>query len=257
VASVTPSSVQLFSRHGKNWTASFPELADLTRLGVSAVLDGELAVLNPDGRADFDLLGRRLVARAGISTLSQTHPARLFAFDVIELNGRNLCSEPWTERRRLLEDLDLARADEAIRLVPYSFDGPAMHAETERLHFEGTVAKRCRSRYFPNTRSRAWQKIKHRKTAVFAVMGWRPSTSRHPGGLVVTDAEGQPVGMAMLFLSKPDEERLLEMMHRHGRSHGGMLAVPEGSLVAEVTFSERTARGTLREAVCRRVQAAT
>jgi hypothetical protein len=46
-------------------------------------------------------------------------------------------------------------------------------------------------------------------------------------------------------------------MRKYGRSHGGMLTVPEGSLEAEVGFTERTASGNLREAVCRRVRAPT
>jgi bifunctional non-homologous end joining protein LigD len=254
LVSMSPSGVRLFSRHAKEWTESFPELKDLTRIGVDAVLDGELAVLNQDGRADFDLLGRRLVARAGISSLSQTNPARLYAFDLIEVDGRNLCGEPWTERRRLLEELDLAQAQDAVRLVPYSFDGQAMHAETERHRFEGTVAKRCRSRYLVGRRTKSWVKIKHRKAECFSILGWRPPSARHPGGLVVTEG-GKPVAMAMLFLSKADENRLLDLMHKYGRNHSGLLTLPENSLVAEVGFTERTASGTLREAVCRRIRA--
>jgi hypothetical protein len=84
-------------------------------------------------------------------------------------------------------------------------------------------------------------------------MGWRPPTSRHPGGLVVTE-EGKPVGMAMLFLSNRDEEGLLELMRRYGRTYRGTLMVPDGCLEAEVGYTERTAAGTLREAVCRRLR---
>jgi bifunctional non-homologous end joining protein LigD len=251
LVSVSPAGVRLFSRRGRDWTDSFPELAELERLDVSAILDGELAVVNADGRADFDLLGKRLMARAGIQRLSLTHPAKLYAFDLIELRGRSLCGEPWTERRRLLESLD--PKSDAVRLVPYSFDGPTMHALTATLRYEGTIAKRCRSRYFPNQRTKSWVKTKHRHTRWFPVLGWKPPSARHPAGLVVTEA-GQPVGTAMLFLSRQDQDTLLDLMDRYGQSHAGMLALPDASLEAEVAFTERTARGTLREAVCRRLR---
>jgi ATP-dependent DNA ligase len=180
----------------------------------------------------------------------------LYAFDLIELNGGNLCGEAWRERRRLLEDIDLSGAEDVVRLVTYGLDGETMHQQTAELRFEGTVAKWCRSRYHPGARSKWWQKCKHRRSATFAVMGWRPPTSRHPGGLVVAEA-GRPVGVAMLFLSRQDEGRLLELVRRHGRSHGGMLTVPEGSLEAEIGFTERTNTGKLREAVCRRLRVPT
>jgi bifunctional non-homologous end joining protein LigD len=251
LVSIAPGGVRLFSRHGKEWTAGFPELGGLGSTGMSSVVDSELVVLNDRGQADFDLLGRRLVARAGIPSLSEEHPAKLYAFDLIERDGRDLCAEPWVERRRQLEALPFY--GDLVRLVPYTVDGAAMHRLTAELGYEGTVAKRCRSCYFPNRRSKSWLKVKHRKVATFGVVGWRPPSSRHPGGLVVAE-NGKSVGVAMLFLSKADEGRMVDLMRRYGRSHGGMLAVAEGALEAEVGFTERTASGTLREAVCRRLR---
>src|SRR5262245_55571942 len=50
--------VFLYSRNGNDWTAAFPEVADaVAKLGVDdALIDGEAAVVIPDGRTSFQAL---------------------------------------------------------------------------------------------------------------------------------------------------------------------------------------------------------
>ena len=59
LAQVKPSRARLWSRAGTEWTERLRELASLTSLG-DVVLDGEVVVVTPDGRADFELLGARI-----------------------------------------------------------------------------------------------------------------------------------------------------------------------------------------------------
>ena len=50
--------VSLHSRNGKDWTAAFPEIAEAARrLGATdALLDGQVAMVLPDGRTSFQAL---------------------------------------------------------------------------------------------------------------------------------------------------------------------------------------------------------
>ena len=54
--------VALYSRTGKDWTASFPSIVEAARaLTVrDALIDGEIAVVLPDGRTSFQSLQNRL-----------------------------------------------------------------------------------------------------------------------------------------------------------------------------------------------------
>jgi ATP-dependent DNA ligase len=57
----------------------------LAELGRSCLIDGEVAVCRPDGLVDFEPL------RSG----PQRRPeAMLYAFDLLELDGRDLRTEP-------------------------------------------------------------------------------------------------------------------------------------------------------------------
>jgi hypothetical protein len=174
LAEASAGRVQVRSRRGGDYTSRLPELQSLSHLG-DAVLDGELVVITDDGRADFELLSTRVNGRNRRPTAEP--PVTLYAFDVLRLQGRDLCGEPWTARRAILEGLDLGTATSGVvRTVSYSADGEAMHQATLAIGAEGTVSKKAASVYLPGQRVRWWTKTKHWRTAVFPVVGWRPST---------------------------------------------------------------------------------
>jgi bifunctional non-homologous end joining protein LigD len=93
--------VRVYSRGGHDWSKQLPAIA--AALQALAVLDGEGVICGPDGKSDFDCM-RACFSRNWASE------AFLYAFDLLELDGRNLRREPWSRRRALLEQL-LAEAD--------------------------------------------------------------------------------------------------------------------------------------------------
>jgi bifunctional non-homologous end joining protein LigD len=69
------------------------------------------------------------------------------AFDVLCLDGIDLCGRPWSERRHTLEDLRAAgRGDQCWRVNTAFVDGVGLLAATADLGLEGVVAKRVTSR---------------------------------------------------------------------------------------------------------------
>jgi hypothetical protein len=82
--------VRVFSRHGNDYTDRVPAIAEaLAALKLkSATIDGEGVVCDPDGVTDFDLL-RAALGRKG------SRRAFLYAFDLLELDGRDLRDRPW------------------------------------------------------------------------------------------------------------------------------------------------------------------
>src|SRR5690242_12305802 len=85
----------------------FPELHDRLLAGLPAgcVIDGEIVIATRTG-LDFDALQLRLhPAASRVAKLAKETPSSFVAFDALAVDGRNVMSEPQTERRRLLEIL--------------------------------------------------------------------------------------------------------------------------------------------------------
>jgi bifunctional non-homologous end joining protein LigD len=135
--------VRVFSRGGHDWNKQLPTIAEaMQALQVrSAVLDGEAVICGPDGKSDFDRM-RACFSRNGAPE------AFLYAFDLLELDGRDLRNEIWARRRALLEQV-LADADAGIRLNDHieHADGAVVFRQACVMGLEGIVAKRRESRY--------------------------------------------------------------------------------------------------------------
>jgi bifunctional non-homologous end joining protein LigD len=80
------------------------------------------------------------------------------AFDVLSVEGEPLVSLPYSERRRILEDL---RLDGPQWRTPEAFDdGVALWAAVCEHELEGVVANRRSGRYVPA--GHGWIKAKNR-----------------------------------------------------------------------------------------------
>jgi bifunctional non-homologous end joining protein LigD len=238
--------VRLWSRAGGEWVNRLEELAGLASLG-DVVLDGEVAVVTADGRADFELLAGRV---HGPRTALGGHPVTFFVFDVLQFDGREQCNcnKPWRARREILDGLDLAaRTGGAARPTLWTDDGAAMFEATRSIRAEGTVSKRADAVYRPG-RSRQWCKAKHKVVETLQVTGWRPSTPGRPGGVLVADG-GERVGVGTL--SMPEEQRaaLRGLLERYGqRDPTGTVTIPVDCIQAVVHYTSRTpTHGYLRE----------
>jgi ATP-dependent DNA ligase len=245
-AEVTDGRVRLWSRGGHDWAAKLPELDSLASLG-NVVLDGEMVVATPDGRADFELLTTRLNRRSGDP--APARPVSLYVFDILRHHARDLRDRPWSERRSILDGLELADHTAGVaRPTVVSADGDAMYQATAAIGAEGMVSKAVRSVYRAG-RSRYWQKTKHSRTENFQVGGWRPSTASRPGGLILVE-DDHPVAVATLAIADQDRRDLVDLLHRYGRQHTtGAVTIVDDCLLATVRYTSRTpTHGHLREA---------
>ena len=146
----------MFSRRGTDYTDRVPRIVDaLARLPASSVtLDGEGVACDPNGVTNFELL------RAALG-----RPAKrevfLYAFDLLEFNGRDMRREPWSERRWMLARL-LRGAGHGVHLSDHleGNDGEAAFRHACAMGLEGIVAKR-RDRPYRSGRSHDWIKVKN------------------------------------------------------------------------------------------------
>jgi ATP dependent DNA ligase domain len=85
-------------------------------------------------------------------------PLTFMAFDVLSVEGTNVMSLPYSERRAILDDLGL---NDRFWRTPETFDDGAALWEAVCVHeLEGVVAKRRSGRYLPG--ERGWIKTKNR-----------------------------------------------------------------------------------------------
>ena len=148
--------VRVYSRGGHDWSKQLPAITEaLEALPVcSVVLDGEGFICGPDGKSDFDRM------RACFSR-NRAPEAFLYAFDLLELDDRDMLNEPWAHRRDALINI-LADADSGIRLCEHieDVDGTVVFRQACVMGLEGIVAKHRDSRY-RSGRCREWIKIKN------------------------------------------------------------------------------------------------
>ena len=144
--------VRLLSRKGTNFSNRFPQIvAAVTLLPVrSCLIDGEAVVCNEDGLAVFELIrGYRNDAAAV-----------LCAFDLLELDGKDLRRTPIEERKGTLAEL-LSYPHQGIAFNEhYVGDGAIIFKHACALGCEGIVSKRLGSPY-RSGRADCWLKVKN------------------------------------------------------------------------------------------------
>lgn len=143
-------------------TATLPELAGTAvRVAArSAILDGELVVVDEHGRADPDALATRLAGGTG-------RPAAFLAFDLVHLDGVSLLNQPLVKRRETLRRI-LRPGDEVVAVPAIATEGRALFEAIVAQGLAGMMARQRQGPYLPGTRSRLWRFIPARAGAVTA-----------------------------------------------------------------------------------------
>jgi bifunctional non-homologous end joining protein LigD len=189
--------LRIYSRNENDVTVSFPELRGLAEVAGDFVLDGEVVALG-EGVPSFGALADRMHVRdaARARRLAETNPVTLIAFDLLRLDGEDLCGLPLGERRARLEQLGLD--DVAWQLPPTYADGQMLLDAAEQQGLEGIVSKRLSSPYRPGQRSRDWLKFPIRPTGSFVIGGFRPEKGTGSGRLGAV-LVGQPTAAGLEF----------------------------------------------------------
>jgi ATP-dependent DNA ligase len=171
----TADGVYLQSRTGKPLGGYFPEITRLARthLPPGLVLDGELVIWEPGrGRTSFALLQRRVVGGATSPVReAYRHPAHLVAFDLLQVDGRELLAAPLVQRRAALVAA-LADLPPQLTVCPQTTSPDVAREWLDAWTaqgLEGLVIKPLASPYQPGRRG--WRKLRRRHTTEAIVAG--------------------------------------------------------------------------------------
>ncbi len=244
--------VRVFTRTLDEFTGRLPEVGAAARevAASSAVLDGEVIALGPDGRPrPFQETAGRVGSRLDVEGAQATLPLTPVFFDALSVDGRDLLALPVRERhaeltrvvprplrvrRSVVEDAQ----DEAARETARRFAAQALESGQE-----GVVCKALDSAYRAGRRGASWIKVKPVHTLDLVVLGAEWGHGRRSGRLSnlhlgARRADGTFAMLGKTFKGMTDTllawqtERLQELAVRTRR--WGVVVRPE--LVVEIAY---------------------
>ncbi len=148
------AGVRLITRAGNDFSSRFPFIAmAVGKLPIrSCLIDGEAIVCDENGLATFELICRHGALASAV----------LCAFDLLELDGKDLRREPIEKRKALLAQLLKGLHLSVVLNEPFEEDGASVYRAACQLGCEGIVSKRLGSSY-RSGRSPHWLKVKNPK----------------------------------------------------------------------------------------------
>ncbi|MEN3263609.1 ATP-dependent DNA ligase [Pseudonocardia sp.] len=180
------TEVGVFTRSLDDITARVPEVVEAAlALPVdSAVLDGEVIALRPDGRPQpFQVTASRVGSRGDPIALRTAVPLWVFLFDVLHLDGEDLLDSPGSERADALAGV----VPEALRVprvvVSDEPAAAAMMADALAHGHEGVLVKSLTGPYEAGRRGAGWIKVKPRHTLDLVVLAVERGHGRRSGWL--------------------------------------------------------------------------
>lgn len=251
------NKVSIWSRNKKLQNNVFPELVlALEKIPSDFVLDCEVVI---SGRqATFTKLQNRMHVQNPGNKLIKKYPVIAYVFDIMYLNGYDLCNLPLIMRKKALKE-NFKFNLPLKYLISYKKNGIDMFKESCSKGWEGIIAKRADSVY-EHRRSRAWLKVKCGAGQELVIGGY-------------TQPQGQRVNFGALLLGYYDNGKLkyagkvgtgfdvaeLILLHKkmtklHAKqspfddyeSKSKNIVWLKPKLIAELGFSEWTDTGRLR-----------
>lgn len=180
--------VTAYTRYGNDWSERFRAVVEAAAAlpARRAVIDGEVVVLEANGRSDFARLQNAMREAAELD---------FYAFDLLAIDDEDLALRPLIERKGRLEALlGGLPAGTRLHFSAHQVGGGADALATAcRRRLEGIIAKRADAPYVGG-RSETWLKVKCLARQEFVIVGWTPSLKR--------------AGFASLILGLYDGDRL-------------------------------------------------
>jgi ATP-dependent DNA ligase len=237
--------VRLQNRRLQDVSTRYPEIIGSTVESNEAILDGEIVLLEEDGKPSFSKLARRSHVQDPfkIKLLSKAMPVTYVTFDILYRNGQVLTTLPLRERKKYLSVMKQAA------ILPIFFieeKGKTFFETITSMGYEGIMAKRMDSLYFPGKRSDSWLKMKPQKSAICNVIGYTKGEGyRHLlGALMIAQRQDNRLvdrGRVGSGISTKALGNLLGLLHPLTEKNGVTWVVP--SVQVEVTYFEETEGG--------------
>ncbi len=260
IAEIRDGGVSLYSRNLISFDKKFFPISEaLRKLRFEALLDGEIVVVDDQGRPDFQKLQHYGDSKGG--------HLLYYVFDLLYFRGHDLTSLPLVRRKELLKKI--LPSGQKIRFSDHVWkEGVLFYNAAKEKGLEGIVAKHSESVYEVGRRSRQWLKVKTHLTQEAVVTGFtEPGGSRkHFGALVLGVYEGSEltyIGHVGGGFSEKDLKNIRGKLELLIQKKCPFAVKPETNavvtwvkpeVVCEVALSGWTADGVMRQPVFLRLR---
>ncbi|MFP4156791.1 MAG: ATP-dependent DNA ligase [Opitutales bacterium] len=240
----------LWSRGEELVGHQFPEVIESAQTWPEKlVLDGELLAWDEDrkGPAPFSALQRRLGRKKIGPRLRREVPVVFMAYDLLELEGRDLRGKSTAERRRELANFaDTNRRNFCLSPVLEAtswLDVARQREASRRRRVEGLMLKLASAPYVAGRRKGEWWKWKVDPYRVDAVLVYAQQGHGRRAGLytdytfsIWSGGELVPFAKAYSGLSDKEIRQVDRWIRRHTRESHGPVRVVAPELVFEIAF---------------------
>lgn len=153
LAEVKKNGVKLYSEDLKLLNSDYPLIVqELQKLGINAFLDGEIVVINEEGKPDPEKLKNY--------SKNPDNSLCYYVFDILYHNNQNVCNKPLLKRKEILRNLipegDIVKYTDHIER-----EGIAFFEAAKELNLKAIIAKNITSIYQPGKASSAWLVIEN------------------------------------------------------------------------------------------------
>ena len=187
ISEIKDGKVLLYSRNGNSFINDYPLVVkELKKIKQNVLLDGEIVILNEEGKSDFQKLQHY--------EDNTQYPMCYYVFDLLSLNGTATYDLPLIERKKLLKKL--LPKNTVIKYSEHiSGKGKGFFEAAKKNDLEGIMAKKTQSLYHTGARTGDWLKIKCHKSQEVIITGFtQPTGSRkYFGALVLALPEGNKI----------------------------------------------------------------
>jgi bifunctional non-homologous end joining protein LigD len=173
VVKISKGKVEMVSRNGNSFNKQYQSLIpELEKFEDDLILDGEIVIENQKGISNFQLLQNYTTTKKGV--------LRYYVFDILYLNGYLVTQLSFVQRRELLEAVFTKVKLVNIQPSPLVRENAKeLMKRLTKLGYEGIVAKKSDSLYFPGVRSDSWLKLKNHQSLEAIICGYTaPQNSR-------------------------------------------------------------------------------
>jgi bifunctional non-homologous end joining protein LigD len=164
IAEISDGNVSLYSRNLISLNQKFFSIVEsLRKFRFEAVLDGEIVVVDKQGRPDFQMLQN--YQKSGRGHLL------FYVFDLLYFQGHDLTNLPLLRRKELLKKI--LPSSSKIKFSDHVLkDGVLFFNVVKEKGLEGIIAKHSQSAYRMGRRSKQWLKVKTQLTQEGIIAGF-------------------------------------------------------------------------------------
>ncbi|MDQ0919706.1 DNA ligase [Paenibacillus sp. V4I5] len=233
----------IYTRHNQLITNKFPELYNCP-LPEGTILDGELMVIDDQGKSDFEAMSVRF-----LSSKNKT-PVIFCAFDILRYKGIDVTGLTLLRRKELLDKAFIE--NENYKKVKV-FEGNAVEyfEQVRGRGLEGIIikSKKANSRYEVEKRSKQWQKVINWTYADVYISGYRKNNFALLASIDAADGSKFPVGVIESGVTPIHQKALVSVKNRLVFKEDKNFAYMEPRIMARIKTRNWTRNGKLRSPV--------